>query len=159
MSKRTARSKPGRTFNVNPRWIAIIIGLAIIVGVWSVWAEDNGPVKDQPGKRIYITADQAMEWVKNKPVAFLQLSWPGCPACQAAGPAIEKLVAEYNLHLAYVDISKRENEWLADYMNVQSTPTIWAFHNGEPVGPPIIGNVGEERFREFFLRHLQMVSS
>lgn len=155
MSKRSPRSKKGRKAPINSKVLWAVVGVLVVAGVWSVWASEFGPVRDQPGKRIYISADQAMEWVKNKPVAFVQLSWPGCPACQAAGPAIESLVAEYNLHLAYVDIYQSNNRWLADQMNVQSTPTIWAFKNGEPVGPPVVGNVGEEGFRTFFLRYLE----
>lgn len=136
-------------------WIAIAIAVLIVAGIASVWARDYLPVKDQPGKRIYITANQAVKWVEKKPVAFLQLSWSQCPACIAAGPAIEKLVAEYDLHLAYVDIRERGNEWIAEEYRLQSTPSIYPFKDGKLAGPPIVGNVGEDGFREFFLKYLE----
>lgn len=134
-----------------------VIAVVVLIGValWFIWAPTFLPVKDRPGERIYITAKQAKQWAKDKPLAFVQLSFPTCPFCIAAGPAIEKLVAEYDLHLAYVDIKQPENEFFADEMDLQATPTIWAFYNGEPVGPPIVGNVGEDAFREFFLKHME----
>lgn len=137
------------------RWLVIAVVVLVVGGLAVVWAQDFLPVRDQPGKRIYLNANQAMKWVEDKPLAFLQLSWKACPSCIAAGPAIEKLVAEYDLHLAYVDIRERGNEWLADEFNLQATPSIYPFKDGKLAGPPIVGNVGEERFREFFLRYLE----
>lgn len=152
MSKKKVRR---RQSSLTSRWLLIALAVFIVGGLAVVWAQDFLPVRDQPGKRIYISANQAMKWLENKEVAFLQLSFKTCPYCIAAGPTIEKLVAEYNLHLAYVDIRERGNEWIANELALPGTPAIYPFKNGELVGPPIVGNVGEEAFREFFLRYLE----
>lgn len=148
-------------FKDKKTWPVLLVCGAIIVLLAAIWIPELLPerIVDQPGTRINMSAKAAMEWVKDKPVAFVQLSFPACPACQAASPTLEKLIAEYELHAAYVDIKQPENMWLAEKMNLEATPTIWAFHYGEPVGPPVVGNIGEDAFRAFFLKHLEQAAN
>lgn len=82
MSKRSGQRR-GKS-KLNGRVIGILVAVLIVGGLASVWARDYLPVRDNPGTRIYITANQAMKWLEDKPVAFLQLSFPECPSCQAA---------------------------------------------------------------------------
>lgn len=57
---------------------------------------------------------------------------------------------ELELDLVKVDITKEENQWLAQELKLQATPTVWAFIQGRAVSPPLVGFLGEEGYREAF---------
>lgn len=97
-----------------------------------------------------VTADEFMEWLEGKDLAFLEMWDPGCPFCRMAEPVLSRLSEEMNLNLVKVDINEPENLWLVRELNLTQTPTIWAFVDGRAVQPPIVGYLGEEGYRETF---------
>lgn len=116
-------------------------------------------VQAQPGEVLKMNAEQVREWVKDKPLAFVEFFSPTCSACQMAGPVIEKLVAEMGLNFAAVNVHYPENHKLMQELKVTATPTIFVFSNGEVVEGPVVGFIGEENYRALFEKMVEMYAS
>lgn len=69
-----------------------------------------------------------------------------------ADPVLDRLSVEMDLQIARVDFTDRRNQALIQRLDVTATPTIWGFVRGVPVRPPMVGFLGEERYREVFQR-------
>lgn len=58
---------------------------------------------------------------------------PWCQPCKTLTPIIEKAVAATGGKVKLVKVNLDENQMLAQQMQVQSVPTVYAFVNGQPV--------------------------
>lgn len=116
-------------------------------------------VVDSPGEMLKMVAPQMEQWVKDKPIAFVEFYSPTCSACQAAKPVLEKLVAEMGLHFAYLDVGYPANKEAVLRHGVEATPTIVVYSYGVPVGEPFVGFGGEEPFRQFLESHVAEMES
>lgn len=58
---------------------------------------------------------------------------PWCGPCKTLGPAIEAAVQKANGRVKLVKIDVDANQIYAGQLQVQSIPTVYAFHNGQPV--------------------------
>lgn len=67
-----------------------------------------------------------------------------------AAPVLGRLAKEMSLSMVKVDITRPENSWLVQEMDLRQTPTVWAFIDGRAVRPPLVGFLGEEGYREAF---------
>ncbi len=58
---------------------------------------------------------------------------PWCGPCKTLGPAIEAAVTKAGGRVKLVKIDVDKNPGIAGQLQIQSLPTVYAFHNGQPV--------------------------
>lgn len=58
---------------------------------------------------------------------------PWCGPCKSLGPALEKAVTEARGKVKMVKVNVDESQQIAAQLRIQSIPTVYAFHNGQPV--------------------------
>jgi putative thioredoxin len=58
---------------------------------------------------------------------------PWCGPCKQLGPALEKVVTKAGGAVKLVKVNIDENQQLAQQLRIQSIPTVYAFHQGQPV--------------------------
>ncbi|ARE39964.1 Thioredoxin domain-containing protein EC-YbbN [Rhodovulum sp. P5] len=58
---------------------------------------------------------------------------PWCGPCKALGPALEQGVTEAGGKVRMVKVNVDENQQIAAQLRIQSIPTVYAFHQGQPV--------------------------
>lgn len=58
---------------------------------------------------------------------------PWCGPCKTLGPALEAAVTAAGGKVKMAKINVDENQMIAGQMRVQSIPTVYAFHQGQPV--------------------------
>ena len=58
---------------------------------------------------------------------------PWCGPCKTLGPALEAAVTAANGKVKMVKVNVDENQTIASQLRVQSIPTVFAFHDGQPV--------------------------
>lgn len=58
---------------------------------------------------------------------------PWCGPCKNLGPALEAAVTAAGGKVKMVKVNVDENQMIASQLRVQSIPTVFAFHNGQPV--------------------------
>lgn len=75
---------------------------------------------------------EVIEESKKRPVLVdFWATW--CQPCKALTPLIEKAVAATGGKVKLVKVDLDQNQMLAQQMQVQSVPTVYAFVNGQPV--------------------------
>jgi len=73
---------------------------------------------------------------------------PWCEPCKQMTPILEKLVQEYNGQVKLVKINIDENQALAQQLQVQSIPMVYAFKDGRPADA-FNGALPESQLRQF----------
>ena len=58
---------------------------------------------------------------------------PWCGPCKSLGPALEKAVTAAGGKVRMVKLNVDENQQIAAQLRIQSIPTVYAFHDGQPV--------------------------
>lgn len=58
---------------------------------------------------------------------------PWCGPCKTLGPALEAAVIKAGGKVKMVKVNVDENQMIAGQLRVQSIPSVFAFHNGQPV--------------------------
>ena len=58
---------------------------------------------------------------------------PWCGPCKTLGPQLEEAVKAANGAVKMVKVNVDEAQMLAGQLQIQSIPTVYAFHNGQPV--------------------------
>ena len=76
---------------------------------------------------------------------------PWCGPCKTLGPTIEKAVKAAGGQVKLVKINVDENQQLAQQLQVQSIPAVFAFKNGQPVDG-FVGNQPESQINAFIKR-------
>lgn len=78
-----------------------------------------------------------------------------CGPCKTLGPVLEKEItaAKGKIRLVKIDIDK--NAAIAGQLQVQSIPTIYAFHKGRPVDA-FQGNVTQSEIKKFITKLLKL---
>ncbi len=76
---------------------------------------------------------------------------PWCGPCKTLGPTIEKAVKAAGGQVKLVKINVDENQQLAQQLQVQSIPAVFAFKNGQPVDG-FVGNQPESQINAFIQR-------
>lgn len=73
---------------------------------------------------------------------------PWCGPCKTLGPQLEAAVTAAKGRVKMVKVNVDENQQIAAQLRVQSIPTVYAFHNGQPVDG-FQGAVPESQIKEF----------
>ncbi len=76
--------------------------------------------------------DDVVEASKKTPV-IVDFWAPWCGPCRTLGPALEEAVKAARGAVKMVKINVDENQTIAAQMRIQSIPTVYAFHNGQPI--------------------------
>ncbi|MEM7569402.1 MAG: thioredoxin [Pseudomonadota bacterium] len=96
---------------------------------------------------------EVVEESRNRPV-LVDFWAPWCQPCKTLTPIIEKAVAQTGGKVKLVKVNLDENQMLAQQMQVQSVPTVYAFVNGQPVDA-FQGAVPESQVTAFIDKVLQ----
>jgi putative thioredoxin len=73
---------------------------------------------------------------------------PWCGPCKTLGPALEAAVTAAKGRVKMVKINVDQNQALAAQLQIQSIPTVYAFHKGQPVDG-FQGNVAPSEIKRF----------
>lgn len=73
---------------------------------------------------------------------------PWCGPCKTLGPALEAAVVAAKGAVKMVKINVDENQALAGQLRIQSIPTVYAFHKGQPVDG-FQGNIAASDIKRF----------
>ena len=85
-------------------------------------------------------------------LVYFTATW--CGPCKQLGPALEKTVRSYNGKVTLAKIDIDANPQLAQMLQVQSVPAVFAFVAGQPVDA-FMGAVPESQLKLFIDRALQ----
>jgi putative thioredoxin len=73
---------------------------------------------------------------------------PWCGPCKTLGPALEAAVTAAKGAVKMVKINVDENQALAGQLRIQSIPTVYAFHKGQPIDG-FQGNIAPSDIKRF----------
>jgi putative thioredoxin len=73
---------------------------------------------------------------------------PWCGPCKTLGPALEAAVTAAKGRVKMVKINVDQNQALAAQLQIQSIPTVYAFHKGQPIDG-FQGNVAPSEIKRF----------
>jgi putative thioredoxin len=73
---------------------------------------------------------------------------PWCGPCKTLGPMLEKAVRAAKGAVKMVKVNVDEAQMIAGQLQIQSIPTVYAFHNGQPVDG-FQGALPESQIKEF----------
>jgi len=93
--------------------------------------------------------------VNDKP-SLVDFWAPWCGPCKTLGPMLEKAVLASNGAVKMVKVNIDDNQAIAGQLRVQSIPTVYAFHNGQPVDG-FQGAVPNSEIEAFVARVIQSV--
>jgi len=111
-------------------------------------ATGNSWVKD--GSTESFTAD-VIDASQDK-LVLVDLWAPWCGPCKQLGPMIEKVVKEAKGAVELVKIDIDQHPQIAQSLQVQSIPAVFAFKDGRPVDG-FMGAVPESQIKEFVEKH------
>ncbi|USG61569.1 thioredoxin [Sneathiella marina] len=111
-------------------------------------ASGNNWVKDGSAQTF---AQDVIDASQEK-LVLVDLWAPWCGPCKQLGPMIEKVVEEAKGAVALVKIDIDQHPQIAQSLQVQSIPAVFAFKDGRPVDG-FMGAVPESQIKEFVEKH------
>lgn len=111
-------------------------------------ASGNNWVKDGTAQTF---AQDVIEASQEK-LVLVDLWAPWCGPCKQLGPMIEKVVEDAKGSVALVKIDIDQHPQIAQSLQVQSIPAVFAFKDGRPVDG-FMGAVPESQIKEFVEKH------
>lgn len=128
----------------------VLIFLSIVVIIFiAVAVLNNQATKDDYANTI--TPAELEEKLKTEGTQTVYFYSPECSYCQQTTPIVVPLTEDLGIDLKMFDVLKYGNE--STQYNIESTPTIVHFENGQEVAR-IIGYNKEEDFKQWFEQHV-----
>ena len=93
-------------------------------------APDAGPLVKDITEATF--AEDVIEASKDVPV-IVDFWAPWCGPCKTLGPALEAAVEAAGGKVRMVKVNVDENQQISAQLRIQSIPTVYAFHDGQPV--------------------------
>ena len=88
-----------------------------------------------------ITAKEFKNEVLNGGKVAVDFYSSECPPCEALAPKFETLSELYGNNIKFVKIFRQENRDLAASLDINGSPTVIFFDNGELVGEKLTGGI------------------
>lgn len=99
-------------------------------------------------KIIHLGAAQfEQEVLKSEKPVIVDFFSDECPPCEVLAPIYEKMADKYGDYIKFVKIFRQENKELALSLNVNSSPTVLFFKNGQEVGKRLNGFMNKPQVR------------
>ncbi|WP_163537123.1 thioredoxin family protein [Gracilibacillus sp. YIM 98692] len=139
--------------------VAIFAALAFVVQYQKKQQSEGNPYNkstlhsatiDQLDDELYqnqIIPEDLAEKLDNGEDVTVYFYSPTCPHCQRTTPVVVPLAEEYDIDLVKLNLLEFEPEW--NTYNIEATPTIVHFENGEE-SARIMGERPQEQFEDFF---------
>ena len=86
-------------------------------------------------------------------LVLLDLWAPWCGPCKQLTPLLEQVTAQANGAVRLAKMNIDENPAVAQQLQVQSIPAVFAFKDGRPIDG-FMGALPESQIKEFVVRHL-----
>lgn len=97
----------------------------------------------------YINADRfEAEVLQSEKPVIVDFYSEECPPCEALAPIYEKMAEKYGAYLKFVKIHRQANRELAKSVNVNSSPTVLFFKNGQEIGVRLNGFLSKPQVRK-----------
>ncbi len=93
-------------------------------------APDAGPLVKDITEATF--AEDVIEASKEGPI-IVDFWAPWCGPCKTLGPALEAAVEAAGGKVRMVKVNVDENQQISAQLRIQSIPTVYAFHDGQPV--------------------------
>ena len=104
-------------------------------------------IKDSSARTFVVDVLEA-----SREVPVLVDFWaPWCGPCKQLTPILERLVREAKGAIKLVKVNIDENQGIAQQLQIQSIPAVYAFRNGQPVDG-FMGALPESQVRDFIKR-------
>lgn len=111
--------------------------------------DERGDLPKMSEKIKYINADQfeaeVLQWDRPVIVDFYSEE---CPPCEVLAPIYEKMAEKYGAHLKFVKILRQASRELAKSLNVNSSPTVLFFKDGQEIGNRLNGFLNKPQVRK-----------
>lgn len=105
---------------------------------------------DDPLYQNIIVPDDLDELLDNGEDVTVYYFSPTCVYCQKTTPVVVPLAEQLDVDLKKMNLLEFD---LMDYYDIEGTPTIIHYENGEEVAR-IVGEQSEDEFRSFFEQHV-----
>lgn len=122
------------------------------LGQGNAAAPDAGGFVKDVNEETFI--EDVVEASKEGPI-IVDFWAPWCGPCKTLGPALEEAVNAMGGKVRMVKINVDENQQVAAQLRVQSIPTVYAFHDGQPVDG-FQGALPPSQVKEFVLKTAEL---
>ena len=97
----------------------------------------------------YIDAEQFKDEVLQSPIpVIVDFFSDECPPCEVLAPIYEKLSGKYGDFIKFIKIHRQNNRELALSLDVNSSPTVLFFQDGQEVGERLNGFLNKPQVRQ-----------
>lgn len=139
--------------------LAIFLLLGVVTNMSNKQQAEENPYKkdmlhpdtvkqlEDPVYQNLILPDELTEKLKNKESAFIYFYSPTCSHCKVTTPVVVPMADELGINLELYNLLEFQDGW--DIYEIEGTPTIVHFENGEEVSR-IEGGVEAEQFKQWF---------
>ncbi|MDV2683340.1 thioredoxin family protein [Alkalihalophilus lindianensis] len=112
---------------------------------------ETAKLVDDPNYQNVILPEELDETIANGGEATVYFYSSTCPYCKEATPRLVSLAEELDVDLVQYNLLEFDDGW--NQYNIDSTPTVVHYENGEEV-ERIEGSTSNEEFTAFFEKHV-----
>jgi thioredoxin 1 len=116
-------------------------------------AQGKKPILSDSGKPCDLTDTTFTKFVKDNPIAVVDVWAPWCGPCRFVSPVVEEIARDYAGRISFGKLNVDQNRRIAAQYGITSIPTLLVFKNGQLLDR-IIGAMPRERLEPMITRHM-----